>query len=99
MFICLLASFDTWDCYFESDLSLVLLVKLLIIKSMQFCFLSVLSLEFIFVLILYFILAIVSKKSQNWERGMGMIEKDIEGELAIWVGVYRRGSSVHYEEM
>ena len=54
---------------------------------MQFCFLSVLSLEFIFVIILYFILAIVSKKSRNWERGMEKIEKDIEGELAIWAGV------------
>ena len=50
---------------------------------MQFCFLSVLSLEFIFVIILYFILAIVPKKSRNWERGMEKIEKDIEGELAI----------------
>ena len=39
MFIILLTSFDTWYCYyFKSDLRLVLLIKVLLIKKHGTCF-------------------------------------------------------------
>ena len=83
----LLITFDTWDFYFESNLSLVLLVKVLLIKRAckvllyspkheEITFLH----NSIFVFILYLIEAILSKKCQEvvgWK-------KDIKSEFAIW---------------
>ena len=98
MFIFLLTPFDTWGCYyFGSNLSLMLLMKVLLIKKHLTLFFSLLTWRinfatFIFVFVRYVIGEILSKNccqmgigGRGWQYIWGCVWKRVQSFYIIWL--------------